>query len=133
MAEFRLRQTDNVLRSFRLCSFLHRCVQDISHIVFVKLLVAAFKEQCGADNVIKLKIDRMIGILSVLLQKEKATAPCLAEKFKVSRRTVNRDIEALCAAGIPLITEPVRNGGVSGEVFEKRAASLPDLLRTAKM
>ena len=40
-----------------------------------------------------MKLDRMIGILAVLLQKEKVTAPWLAEKFEVSRRTINRDIE----------------------------------------
>lgn len=60
-----------------------------------------------------MKIDRMIGILSILLQKEKVTAPYLAEKFEVSRRTINRDIEALCLAGIPLVTEQGQNGGVS--------------------
>ncbi len=60
-----------------------------------------------------MKLDRMIGILSILLQQEKVTAPYLAEKFEVSRRTINRDIEALCMAGIPLITEPGRSGGVS--------------------
>ena len=41
------------------------------------------------------EIDRLIGILSVLLQEEKTTAPELAERFEVSRRTVNRDIEDL--------------------------------------
>ncbi len=60
-----------------------------------------------------MKIDRMIGILSILLQQEKVTAPYLAEKFKVSRRTINRDIDALCMAGIPLVTEPGQNGGIS--------------------
>ena len=34
-----------------------------------------------------MKIDRLIGILSVLLQEEKTTAPELAERFEVSRRT----------------------------------------------
>ncbi len=60
-----------------------------------------------------MKLDRMIGILSVLLQQEKVTAPFLAEKFEVSRRTINRDIETLCMAGIPLVTEPGRGGGIS--------------------
>ncbi len=60
-----------------------------------------------------MKLDRMIGILSVLLQQEKVTAPYLAKKFEVSRRTINRDIEALCMAGIPLVTEQGKNGGVS--------------------
>lgn len=60
-----------------------------------------------------MKIDRMIGILSVLLQQEKVTAPYLAEKFEVSRRTINRDIEALCMAGIPIVTEQGAGGGIS--------------------
>ena len=50
-----------------------------------------------------MKIDRLIGILSILLQKV-ITAPELAEHFEVSRRTIGRDIEALCKAGIPIRT-----------------------------
>jgi len=60
-----------------------------------------------------MKIDRMIGILSILLQQEKVTAPYLAEKFEVSRRTIQRDIEELCMAGIPLVTAQGSNGGIS--------------------
>lgn len=60
-----------------------------------------------------MKIERMIGILSILLQQEKVTAPYLADKFEVSRRTIQRDIEALCMAGIPLVTEPGHKGGIS--------------------
>lgn len=60
-----------------------------------------------------MKIDRMIGILSILLQQEKVTAPYLAEKFEVSRRTINRDIEHLCLAGIPLVTTQGQSGGIS--------------------
>ena len=50
--------------------------------------------ETGSEDV--LKIDRLIGILSILLQKEKVTAPELAERFEVLRRTINRDIENLC-------------------------------------
>ena len=60
-----------------------------------------------------MKIDRMIGILAVLLQREKVTAPYLAEKFEVSRRTISRDIENLCRAGIPIRTEQGAGGGIS--------------------
>ena len=60
-----------------------------------------------------MKIDRLIGILSVLLQEEKVTAPELAEKFGVSRRTINRDIEDLCKAGIPISTSQGVGGGIS--------------------
>lgn len=60
-----------------------------------------------------MKIDRLIGILSILLQQEKVTAPYLAEKFEVSRRTINRDIEDICKAGIPIVTTQGPNGGIS--------------------
>lgn len=60
-----------------------------------------------------MKIDRLIGILSVLLQEEKITAPELADKFEVSRRTINRDIEDLCKAGIPITTTQGSGGGIS--------------------
>lgn len=60
-----------------------------------------------------MKIDRLIGILSILLQKEIVTAPALAEHFEVSRRTISRDIDALCQAGIPIVTKQGVNGGIS--------------------
>ena len=60
-----------------------------------------------------MKIDRLIGILSVLLQEEKTTAPELAERFEVSKRTINRDIEDLCKAGIPIRTAQGTGGGIS--------------------
>ncbi len=60
-----------------------------------------------------MKIDRLIGILSILLQRETVTAPELAEQFEVSRRTINRDIEDLCKAGIPLVTRQGVHGGIS--------------------
>lgn len=68
-----------------------------------------------------MKIDRLIGILAVLLQKETVTAPYLAERFEVSRRTINRDIENLCKAGIPIMTRQGANGGIS--IMENYAIS----------
>lgn len=59
-----------------------------------------------------MKIDRLLGILTVLLQKESVTAPYLAEKFEVSRRTVSRDIDVLCKAGIPIYTKQGGGGGI---------------------
>ena len=61
-----------------------------------------------------MKIDRQLGILSVLLQKDSVTAPELAGMFEASRRTINRDIEDLCKAGIPLVTRQGVHGGVFG-------------------
>ena len=60
-----------------------------------------------------MKIDRLIGILSILLQKDMVTAPELADYFEVSRRTINRDIEALSKAGIPIHTTQGIGGGIS--------------------
>jgi len=60
-----------------------------------------------------MKIDRLVGIIMILLQKGKITAPELARRFEVSRRTINRDIEDICQAGIPLVTTQGYGGGVS--------------------
>lgn len=60
-----------------------------------------------------MKIDRLIGILSILLQRDRVTAAELAEKFEVSRRTIVRDIEDLCKAGIPVAASQGRGGGIS--------------------
>lgn len=60
-----------------------------------------------------MKIDRLLGILVMLSKKEKVTAPQLAEYFEVSRRTINRDIEILCMAGIPIVTTQGKHGGIS--------------------
>lgn len=60
-----------------------------------------------------MKIDRQLGILSILLQQDSVTTPHLAEVFEVSRRTINRDIEDLCRAGIPITTRQGVGGGIS--------------------
>ncbi|KRK97653.1 hypothetical protein FD04_GL001689 [Secundilactobacillus odoratitofui DSM 19909 = JCM 15043] len=60
-----------------------------------------------------MKIDRLIGILTILLQKDRVTAPELAEKFEVSKRTINRDIDTLTQAGVPLYTTRGTGGGIA--------------------
>ena len=59
-----------------------------------------------------MKLNRLIAILSVLLNQEQVTAPELAKRFEVSRRTINRDIEALNQAGIPIVTQQGVGGGI---------------------
>ena len=69
-----------------------------------------------------MKFDRLLGILTVLLQNERVTAPRLAKKFEVSRRTIIRDIDALCVAGIPIVTHQGIGGGIAiaeGFKFDK--------------
>ena len=63
--------------------------------------------------VIIMKLDRLIGILTILLQHEKTSAPELAKQFEVSRRTILRDIDTLCMAGIPIVTTRGISGGIS--------------------
>jgi predicted DNA-binding transcriptional regulator YafY len=59
-----------------------------------------------------MKIDRLLGIVTVLLQRGKSTAPELAQRFEVSTRTIFRDVEDICKAGIPLITMQGGGGGI---------------------
>jgi predicted DNA-binding transcriptional regulator YafY len=56
------------------------------------------------------RIDRLTAII-LLLQGGKRTASEIARRFEVSRRTVFRDIEALCEIGIPIVTEAGTHGG----------------------
>ena len=60
-----------------------------------------------------MKLDRLLGILTVLLQSDRVTAPYLADKFEVNRRTIGRDVDALCQAGIPIVTHQGMGGGIS--------------------
>ena len=59
-----------------------------------------------------MKIDRLIGIVAILLQKEKTTASELADRFEVSLRTIYRDIEAISMAGIPISAARGKSGGI---------------------
>lgn len=63
-----------------------------------------------------MKIDRIIGIITLLQRRGKTTMPYLAEKFEVSRRTIARDIEDICRAGIPIVTSQGADGGI--EIME---------------
>lgn len=60
-----------------------------------------------------MKTDRLIGIITILQQRKCVTAPWLAHHFEVSRRTINRDIEDICKAGIPIVTTRGAGGGIS--------------------
>lgn len=77
-----------------------------------------------------MKIDRIIGILSILLQRERVTSSELAEIFEVSRRTIIRDIEDIGKAGIPVITTQGQGGGISimdGFRFDRTLLSKEDI------
>lgn len=57
-------------------------------------------------------MDRLLGIITILLNNEKIKAKYLAEKFEVSVRTIYRDIEDICKAGVPIITFQGGDGGI---------------------
>lgn len=79
-----------------------------------------------------MKIDRLMGIVTLLLRRGQVTAPELARRFEVSRRTINRDIEDLCRAGIPIVTTQGRHGGISlSESYKVDAALLSEEERQA--
>lgn len=59
-----------------------------------------------------LQESRLFKILYYLLDKGRATAPELAEKFEVSVRTIYRDVDAISSAGIPIYITTGRNGGI---------------------
>lgn len=58
-----------------------------------------------------MKIDRLFSILMMIINKEKITAKELAEHYQVSVRTIQRDIDTLSMAGIPIYAESGKNGG----------------------
>lgn len=58
------------------------------------------------------RIDRLTAIL-LLLQGGKRPAAEIARRFEVSRRTIQRDIDALCEMGIPITADLGISGGYS--------------------
>lgn len=58
-----------------------------------------------------MKIDRMMAIITYLLNHEVVAASALAEKFEVSKRTIQRDIDSLNQAGLPIVSLYGANGG----------------------
>ena len=58
-----------------------------------------------------MKIDRLLNITVYLLNHDRATAKALSERFNVSTRTIQRDIVALSAAGIPVWADAGAKGG----------------------
>lgn len=59
-----------------------------------------------------MQINRLFEIVYILLEKKNTTARELSEHFEVSHRTIYRDIEVLCQAGIPIYTNRGKGGGL---------------------
>jgi predicted DNA-binding transcriptional regulator YafY len=76
------------------------------------------------------KLDRLLAITMLLLNNEMITAKELSEKFEVSVRTIYRDVDAICAAGIPIVSYQGNSGGFSimdGFKIDKRLLSSYDV------
>lgn len=58
-----------------------------------------------------MKIDRLYAITLYLLNHGRTSARTLADHFEVSVRTIQRDIDSLCLAGIPVISSVGSLGG----------------------
>lgn len=58
-------------------------------------------------------VSRLFQIIYILMEKDSVTTKELAEKLEVSVRTINRDIEKLSEARIPVYATRGRGGGVA--------------------
>lgn len=58
-----------------------------------------------------MKVDRLVSIIMILLDKKRIRAQELADMFEVSPRTIYRDIDAICMAGIPIRSTSGVGGG----------------------
>lgn len=64
-----------------------------------------------------MKVDRLVSIIMILLDKKRIGAQELADRFEVSLRTIYRDIDAISLAGIPVRSTSGVGGGF--EIMEK--------------
>lgn len=60
-----------------------------------------------------MKIDRLLEMTILLLNKGSVTAKYLSEYFEVSTRTIYRDIDILSAAGVPVYANRGTGGGIA--------------------
>ncbi|EAC4201109.1 YafY family transcriptional regulator [Listeria monocytogenes] len=77
-----------------------------------------------------MKVDRLMSIVLILLDKERISAQELADRFEVSLRTIYRDIDAIDLAGVPIRSTPGVGGGfeiMSNYKMDSKVFSTADL------
>jgi predicted DNA-binding transcriptional regulator YafY len=77
------------------------------------------------------KIERLIGIIFLLINREKMTAKELGDYFSVSVKTIYRDIETLSLAHIPITSYAGINGGygiLKDYVIDKNMFSYEEII-----
>lgn len=77
-----------------------------------------------------LKIDRLLSIIVFLLDRDLVSAREMAERFSVTQRTIQRDMDAIGLAGIPVYAVQGPNGGygiLESFKMDRRLVSPDDL------
>ena len=58
-----------------------------------------------------MRADRLVAVLMLLQTRGRVTAAEVAAELEISERTARRDLDALAMAGLPVYSQPGRNGG----------------------
>lgn len=78
-----------------------------------------------------MKVERLLAIVIMLLNKRRVSARELSDHFEVSLRTVYRDLETINAAGIPIVAYPGASGGyeiMENFTMDRQYLSLDELV-----
>jgi predicted DNA-binding transcriptional regulator YafY len=78
----------------------------------------------------QMKVDRLVSIIMILLDKKRIGAQELSDRFEVSPRTIYRDIDTISMAGIPVCSVPGVGGGfeiMQNYKIDKNVFSAADL------
>ncbi|MBG9785942.1 helix-turn-helix transcriptional regulator [Shouchella lehensis] len=76
------------------------------------------------------KVERLLSIIMILLKKEVVSASEFSQLFQVTKRTIQRDVEALSYANIPIYAKHGPSGGyalMEEYKFDKRLVNQKDI------
>lgn len=73
-------------------------------------VILKFVQKGGTEQ---MKLNRLLTMTMILINRKKVKAQELAELFDVSVRTIYRDVETLSSAGVPVFSQQGVNGGIS--------------------